>query len=195
MQKYFPRSLRKPYKDRSFVGTDEQYEKLLSETCTLYIGNLPLTTKEERLWTIFSDMPIRRIIMGLNKNNLLFCGFAFVEFYNHSDCQKGCVATNQMMIDGTHVRVDMDYGFVEGRQFGRGFAGGSFIGDIKKRGPRRDFEGKRHDDKKGDVDVKRRFFGNTSGGGQRERYFDNDKRRISDNDQKWTSEEGKRRRY
>ncbi|ELQ75283.1 Nuclear cap-binding protein complex, subunit CBP20 (RRM superfamily) [Trachipleistophora hominis] len=192
MQQYFPQPSKKAYRDRTFSGTDEQYEKLLSTTCTLYIGNLPLSTTEERLWTVFADLPIRRIIMGLNRNNLLFCGFAFVEFYNHVDCRKACVASANMMIDGRSVWVDMDYGFTEGRQWGRGFAGGSFKADMRKRGRVRTGNGRYYDSvKRGPDDLRQRPHARNVKNAEP---FEERKRKADEEGRGQYYDEGKRRR-
>lgn len=171
MQKYFTQQNRKMYRDRSFTGTDEEYERLLSTTCTMYVGNLPLTVTEERLWSLFSDLSIRRVIMGLNRNNRLFCGFAFVEFYSHADCASACTAAKDMVIDGQRVSVDMDYGFVDGRQWGRGFTGGSYRKDVRKKRIRPVQAGQ----------GQRRYFDARADGRKRkvdnDRYFDQEKRR------------------
>lgn len=192
MQQYFPQPPKKAYRDRTFTGTDEQYEKLLSTTCTLYIGNLPLSTTEERLWTVFGDVPVRRVIMGVNRNNRLFCGFAFVEFYSHANCARACVASASMVIDGKSVWVDMDYGFAEGRQWGRGFAGGSFKGDMRKRGRMKTSGGRYHEGarRRSDEEGQRRRIESRKGGEP----FDERKRRADEERGGQCYDEGKRRR-
>ena len=67
---------------------------------------------------------VKRIIMGLDKNNLTPCGFAFVVFYTREDAEDAVKYISGTIMDDRPVRVDFDWGFKEGRQFGRGRSGG-----------------------------------------------------------------------
>ena len=52
------------------------------------------------------------------------CGFCFVEYYTHQealDCMKYIGGTK---LDERVIRTDLDAGFQEGRQYGRGKSGG-----------------------------------------------------------------------
>ncbi len=137
MQKYFEGNFEKKfYKDKTFDGTDEEYLKALKNSNTIYVGGLPEKIKEERLWHLFSIFgPIRRVIMGINKSLLTVCGFCFVEFENNQkNSAENCIKFfNNFRIDGHLISVDKDYGFKNGRQYGRGIYGGSFKNDSKKR--------------------------------------------------------------
>ena len=62
--------------------------------------------------------------MGLDKNNLTPCGFAFVVFYTREDAEDAVKYISGTIMDDRPVRVDFDWGFKEGRQFGRGRSGG-----------------------------------------------------------------------
>lgn len=62
--------------------------------------------------------------MGLDRFNKTPCGFCFVEYHTHQDaldCMKYIGGTK---LDERIVRTDLDPGFEEGRQFGRGKSGG-----------------------------------------------------------------------
>ena len=113
------------YRDRSFEGNDQDYHKAISRSTTLYIGNLSFYTTEEQLYEYFGTFgPVKRVIMGLDKIKKTSCGFAFVEYFLRShavDCKR---LTNGLKLDDRFIRVDWDYGFCEGRQYGRGKSGG-----------------------------------------------------------------------
>ena len=62
--------------------------------------------------------------MGLDRNTKTPCGFAFVEFYTHAeavDCMRYVSGTK---VDERVIRCDLDPGYKEGRQYGRGRSGG-----------------------------------------------------------------------
>ncbi|TKC47203.1 nuclear cap-binding protein subunit 2 isoform X4 [Neophocaena asiaeorientalis asiaeorientalis] len=101
------------YRDQHFRGDNEEQEKLLKKSCTLYVGNLSFYTTEEQIYELFSKSgDIKKIIMGLDK------------------MKKTAYAENAMRyINGTRlddriIRTDWDAGFKEGRQYGRGRSGG-----------------------------------------------------------------------
>lgn len=67
---------------------------------------------------------IKRLVMGLDRFNKTPCGFCFVEYYTHQDaldCMKYIGGTK---LDERIIRTDLDPGFEEGRQYGRGKSGG-----------------------------------------------------------------------
>ncbi|EQB59722.1 nuclear cap-binding protein subunit 2 [Vairimorpha apis BRL 01] len=77
------------YKEKTFTGTDEEYLKLMEESNTIYINNLDNSIDESRIWELgllFGD--VKRVIMGINRNFLTFCGFCFIEYYNKEDANK-----------------------------------------------------------------------------------------------------------
>lgn len=67
---------------------------------------------------------IKRLIMGLDANRRTPCGFCFVSYFTRKDAEAAVKYINGSMMDGRAIRVDHDWGFVEGRQFGRGRNGG-----------------------------------------------------------------------
>lgn len=62
--------------------------------------------------------------MGLDKHKLTPCGFCFVMYYTREDTEDCVKYLNGTSLDDRPIRVDFDWGFVEGRQFGRGRSGG-----------------------------------------------------------------------
>jgi nuclear cap-binding protein subunit 2 len=68
------------YRDIRFEGSFEEQEELLAKSSTIYVGNLSFYTTEEQIYELFSKCgDIKRIIMGLDRNNKTPCGFCFVE--------------------------------------------------------------------------------------------------------------------
>ncbi len=122
-------------------------EDPLANATTLYVGNLyvgvflrrqgvdepwqhpnhsrSFYTTEEQVYELFSKCgEIKRLIMGLDRFNKTPCGFCFVEYYTHQDaldCMKYIGGTK---LDERIIRTDLDPGFEEGRQYGRGKSGG-----------------------------------------------------------------------
>jgi nuclear cap-binding protein subunit 2 len=113
------------YRDQKFKGTREEQEKLLRESCTLYVGNLSFFTSEEQIYELFGKCgDIKRVIMGLDRVNKTACGFCFVEFHNRIDARGVMRYVNGTRLDDRIIRTDWDTGFQEGRQYGRGKSGG-----------------------------------------------------------------------
>ncbi|PSR78726.1 hypothetical protein BD289DRAFT_115932 [Coniella lustricola] len=100
-------------------------EDPLANATTLYVGNLSFFTTEEQVYELFSKCgEIKRLIMGLDRFNKTPCGFCFVEYFTHQDaldCMKYIGGTK---LDERIIRTDLDPGFEEGRQYGRGKSGG-----------------------------------------------------------------------
>ncbi|EHA50973.1 Nuclear cap-binding protein subunit 2 [Pyricularia oryzae] len=100
-------------------------EDPLANSTTLYVGNLSFYTTEEQVYELFSKCgEIKRLVMGLDRFNKTPCGFCFVEYYTHQDaidCMKYIGGTK---LDERVIRTDLDPGFEEGRQYGRGKSGG-----------------------------------------------------------------------
>ncbi|KXX73285.1 Nuclear cap-binding protein subunit 2 [Madurella mycetomatis] len=104
---------------------DQPEEDPLKDATTLYVGNLSFYTTEEQVYELFSKCgEIKRLVMGLDRFNKTPCGFCFVEYYTHQDaldCMKYIGGTK---LDERIIRTDLDPGFEEGRQYGRGKSGG-----------------------------------------------------------------------
>ena len=67
---------------------------------------------------------VKRIIMGLDKHQMTPCGFAFVVYYTRQDAEDAVKYISGTIMDDRPIRVDFDWGFKDGRQFGRGRSGG-----------------------------------------------------------------------
>ncbi|KAI6190650.1 Nuclear cap-binding protein subunit 2 [Aphelenchoides bicaudatus] len=97
------------YRDQRFGGSMREQESLLSNSTTLYVGNLSYFTTEEQVYELFSRAgDVRRVIMGIDRFNKTPCGFCFVEHI---------WTVESLEQTGTP-------GFIEGRQYGRGRHGG-----------------------------------------------------------------------
>ncbi|KAF7079533.1 hypothetical protein CFC21_083749 [Triticum aestivum] len=113
------------YRDRRFPGTQEEFEAALLASLTVYVGNMSFYTTEEQAYELFSRAgEIKKIIMGLDKNTKTPCGFCFVLYYSREDAEDAVKYISGTMLDDRPIRVDFDWGFEEGRQWGRGRSGG-----------------------------------------------------------------------
>ncbi|KAH8914816.1 RNA-binding domain-containing protein [Atractiella rhizophila] len=113
------------YRDsRSAVPWSEQQEAL-RRSSTVYVGNLSFYTTEEQIYELFAKTGnIKRIIMGLDRNNKTPCGFCFVEYYTHEDALESLRYISGTKLDERFIRADLDPGYKDGRQYGRGKSGG-----------------------------------------------------------------------
>ncbi|KZT59772.1 RNA-binding domain-containing protein [Calocera cornea HHB12733] len=119
------------YKDSKSNVDRARQSDILSKSCTLYIGNLSFYTTEEQIYELFSKCAtpeegggLKRIIMGLDRNQKTPCGFCFVEFYTHAEALASMRYVSGTKLDERIIRCDLDLGYQEGRQFGRGKSGG-----------------------------------------------------------------------
>ncbi|KAF4875984.1 Nuclear cap-binding protein subunit 2 [Colletotrichum siamense] len=116
---------RNDHRDDEDSRPAEPAEDPLAHATTLYVGNLSFYTTEEQVYELFSKCgEIKRLVMGLDRFNKTPCGFCFVEYYTHQDaldCMKYIGGTK---LDERVIRTDLDPGFEEGRQYGRGKSGG-----------------------------------------------------------------------
>ncbi|GFP59421.1 nuclear cap-binding protein subunit 2 [Trichoderma asperellum] len=122
---YLSRNKRRRDRDDNAEEPAESAVDPLANATTLYVGNLSFYTTEEQVHELFSKCgEIKRLVMGLDRFNKTPCGFCFVEYYTHQDaldCMKYIGGTK---LDERIIRTDLDPGFEEGRQFGRGKSGG-----------------------------------------------------------------------
>lgn len=124
---------RRQYKDKQFRGTEADWKKRLEESTTVYVGNLSCYTNEYQLYELFTRCgSIKRIIMGLDKIKKTPCGFCFVEFDERESTSKSIKFLNKTHLDGREITIDIDAGFEDGRQYGRGTHGGQ-VGDERRR--------------------------------------------------------------
>ncbi|KAI1854699.1 hypothetical protein JX265_002337 [Neoarthrinium moseri] len=100
-------------------------EDPLANATTLYVGNLSFYTTEEQVYDLFSRCgEVKRLIMGLDRFQKTPCGFCFVEYYTHQDALDCLKYIGGTKLDERIIRTDLDPGFEEGRQYGRGKSGG-----------------------------------------------------------------------
>jgi len=115
---------------------EEGWEKLCSNirsSTTLYVGNLSFYTREEQIYEFFGTVaPVRRVVMGLNRETRNPCGFCFVMFYEREDAIAAVNYLNGMMLDERAIKVDIDEGFTEDRQYGRGRSGGQVRDELRQ---------------------------------------------------------------
>ncbi|KAK4360540.1 hypothetical protein RND71_019492 [Anisodus tanguticus] len=113
------------YRDRRFPGTQEEFEDALLKSTTVYVGNMSFYTTEEQVYELFSRAgEIKKIVMGLDKNTKTPCGFSFIMYYSRDDAEDSVKYISGTILDDRPIRVDFDWGFQEGRQWGRGRSGG-----------------------------------------------------------------------
>lgn len=92
---------------------------------TVYVGKLSHFTTEEQIYELFSKCgPIDNIIMGLDRNKCTPCGFCFVVYKTTQGSLNAKKFLDYKCLDGQLMLIDLDPGFKEGRQYGRGVFGG-----------------------------------------------------------------------
>ncbi|RKP12081.1 hypothetical protein BJ684DRAFT_12012 [Piptocephalis cylindrospora] len=113
------------YKDHQNHEAEEKQREQLLKTTALYVGNLSFYTTEEQVYELFSRAgEVKRVVMGLDRMKKTPCGFCFVEYYDRQGAVDAMMFINGTKLDDRTIRTDLDAGFVEGRQFGRGRSGG-----------------------------------------------------------------------
>jgi RNA recognition motif-containing protein len=119
--------------DRKFYKTFEDQLEVLKNSKTVYVGNLSFFTTELQIQETFSIVgPIKRIIMGLNRNTKTPCGFCFVEYFTREHAAACLKFVSGTICDDRIIRCDMDGGFRPGRQYGRGQSGGQIRDERRK---------------------------------------------------------------
>ncbi|KAF1774777.1 Nuclear cap-binding protein subunit 2 [Phytophthora cactorum] len=76
---------------------------------------------------------VKRVIMGLDRFKKTPCGFCFVEYSTHAEAEACSQFLSETKLDNRVVRCEMDGGFREGRQFGRGLSGGQVRDDRRSK--------------------------------------------------------------
>ncbi|KAL6525275.1 Nuclear cap-binding protein subunit 2 [Orobanche minor] len=113
------------YRDRRFPGSQEEFDAALLKSTTVYVGNMSFYTTEEQVYELFSRAgEIKKMVMGLDKNSKTPCGFCFIMYYSREDSEDAVKYISGTILDDRPIRVDFDWGFQEGRQWGRGRSGG-----------------------------------------------------------------------
>ncbi|KAL0584142.1 hypothetical protein ABG067_006026 [Albugo candida] len=122
------------YWDRKTYKSLEEQQSAIKQSSTLYIGNLSFYTSENQLCELFSRVgTIKRVIMGLDRFKKTPCGFCFVEYYSHAEALACSNFLTGTKLDNRVIRCEMDGGFTQGRQFGRGFSGGQVRDDRRSK--------------------------------------------------------------
>ncbi|QEU61792.1 Cbc2 [Kluyveromyces lactis] len=102
------------------------------KSCTVYVGNLSFYTSEEQVYELFSKCgTIKKIIMGLDRFKFTPCGFCFIIFDKMEDALNSIKYLGDTKLDDRHITIDLDPGFEEGRQFGRGKNGGQVSDEMR----------------------------------------------------------------
>jgi len=102
----------------------KKYKERKENSTTIYVGSLPFDMRESHIYSTFIQCgPIKRIIIGVNKNTNKPIGFCFVEFFTRESAEIAIKCGEQTKICGRKIRVDIDVGFEEGRQYGKGANG------------------------------------------------------------------------
>jgi nuclear cap-binding protein subunit 2 len=118
-------SKRRPYWDRSNYDSLELQEEACKSSCTLYAGGLDAYTSEQQIYEVFRHVgPVKMVVMGLHRLEKTPCGFCFVEYFDRANALVAERLCHRSELDGRQLDVQIDPGFKEGRQFGRGRTGG-----------------------------------------------------------------------
>lgn len=99
---------------------------------TIYVGNLSFYTSEEQIYELFSKCGvIKRIIMGLDRFKFTPCGFCFVIYAEPNEALNAVKYLSDTKLDDKTITIDLDPGFEDGRQFGRGKSGGQVSDELR----------------------------------------------------------------
>jgi RNA recognition motif-containing protein len=113
------------YWDRKYYIDFQEQEQHIATSSTVYVGNLNFRTTEYQINETFARVgPIKKIIMGLNRESKMPCGFCFVEYFSHEHAVNCLKFVSGSHCDEQIIRCELDAGFKPGRQYGRGQSGG-----------------------------------------------------------------------
>ena len=108
------------YIDRRTFPTYDDAKNALHKSDTVYVGNLTFYATEPQISAFFSSCgEVRQIFMGLNRVSRT-CGFAFVQYFTHEAAKLAVDMLNNAKFDERIIKVEMDPGYKDGRQWGRG---------------------------------------------------------------------------
>ncbi|CCK70887.1 nuclear cap-binding protein subunit CBC2 KNAG_0F02200 [Huiozyma naganishii CBS 8797] len=103
-----------------------------TKSATIYVGNLSFYTSEEQLYELFSKCgTIKRIIMGLDRFKFTPCGFSFIIYSTPQEALNALKYLSGTKLDDKIITIDLDPGFEDGRQFGRGKSGGQVSDELR----------------------------------------------------------------
>lgn len=121
-----------PFHRRTRYGRAEAQARASYTSRTVYVGNLAFVTTDVQLYSAFSRCgAIDRVVMGINRETKAPCGFAFIIFMRRADAVEAVGALNNAVLDERIVKVEMDKGFHEGKQYGRGATGGQVRDELR----------------------------------------------------------------
>mmetsp|Transcript_838 Transcript_838/g.966 ORF Transcript_838/g.966 Transcript_838/m.966 type:complete len:193 (-) Transcript_838:81-659(-) len=148
VDKSFMDGPRSQYRDREAKAEMlSRYNAALRSSTTLYVGNLSFFTTEEQIYQLFAQCgPVKRIIMGLDREKHTPCGFCFVEYEDRKSAENCIYYVNGTKLDDRIIRTDWDAGFKKERQYGRGRSGGQVRDEFRE-----------------DYDAGRGGYGNSAG--------------------------------
>ena len=107
----------KIYVDRQFFASYEDQVQALTDSKTVYIGNLSFYTTEAQIVELCSRTgPVKKVIMGLNRHTKEPCGFCFVEHYSSEAALDNVSRITGLVLDDRPLRAELDFGFRDGRQ-------------------------------------------------------------------------------
>ena len=107
-------------RQRFYEDTWSEMMENLRNSKTLYVGNLSLFTTEEQIFALFSHAGrVKRVILGIHKEQQVPCGFCFVEYFIHQDALNAKRYISGTRLDDRVIRADLDPGFTENRKYGR----------------------------------------------------------------------------
>lgn len=111
-------------------ATEAENLVALTNSTTLYVGNLSFYAKEEQILETFSMVgPVQRVVMGINRQTKTPCGFCFVEFVNQEHARAALKYLSDTVCVDRIIRCGWDSGFKDGRQYGRGRKTGGQVRD------------------------------------------------------------------
>ncbi|KAK8797276.1 hypothetical protein WA158_004484 [Blastocystis sp. Blastoise] len=113
-----------PHFYNDFFNSFEDQMEAVKKASTVYVGNLSFKTKEQQIFFYFSTVgSIKKIIMGLDRLQKTPCGFCFVVYNSSDEAQKAADYLDNTLLDNRTIKVERDWGFSEGRQYGRSKSG------------------------------------------------------------------------
>ena len=152
--KYLSKASKPFHADRKRYGKPSVQALVAGTSCVLYVGNLSFYTTEDQVYALFSKCGlIERVIMGLNRVTKTPCGFCFVmyvpggvvcrvlwlvphaarcSFAHRQGAVNAAIFLNGTKLDDRVIRIEVDKGFREGRQYGRGASGGQVRDDLRR---------------------------------------------------------------
>jgi nuclear cap-binding protein subunit 2 len=121
-----------PFHRRTRYGRDEAQARAAYTSRTVYVGNLAFVTTDVQLHAAFSRCgAVDRVVMGINRETKAPCGFAFVIFMRRADAAEAVGVLDGAVLDERVIKVEMDKGFHEGKQYGRGVTGGQVRDELR----------------------------------------------------------------